>query len=226
MAIALAVKTAPATEPVTLDEVRAHLRVDFNDDDALITTMMKAARRKIETTYFVSCISQELVLTLDRFIQPGTSVPSYGYPMMGLYGWGPGIGPWGWMTPTWSAIDLRPPVSSITSITYVDPTGALQTLASNKYTLAPGTPGRVFPAINNIWPVTAVGIPGSVSIDFISGFATADLVPDDWKLAIKLSVGSTYENREQTVIGTRLVAVTLPDGIDDLMASSGPMLVR
>jgi hypothetical protein len=226
VAYSLTVKTAPTIEPVTLDEMKLHLRVDFNDDDSLITTMIKSARHNIESKYYVTYISQSLVLGLDRFIQPGTTVPSYGYPMMGLYGWGPGIGPWGWMTPTWSAIDLRPPVQSITSITYVDPSGNTQTLASSGYTLATGTPGRVFPAINKIWPATAVGIPGAVSIEFISGVATADLVPDDWKEAIKLAVGSTYENREQTVIGTRLVAITLPDGIDGLMGSSGPMLVR
>lgn len=41
--------TEPATEPVTLDEAKGHLRiVDFTDDDAYINTLISVARRAIE----------------------------------------------------------------------------------------------------------------------------------------------------------------------------------
>ena len=35
--------TPPAIEPVTLDEARAHLKVDTADDDTLITALIAAA---------------------------------------------------------------------------------------------------------------------------------------------------------------------------------------
>lgn len=39
---------APATEPVTMTQAKAHLRVDHSDDDTLITSLIKSARAHIE----------------------------------------------------------------------------------------------------------------------------------------------------------------------------------
>ena len=36
--------TAPAVEPVTLDEARAFLRVEHNDDDELIAALVAGSR--------------------------------------------------------------------------------------------------------------------------------------------------------------------------------------
>lgn len=44
----LVVSVEPATEPVTLVETKAHLRVDIADDDSMITRMITAARVKLE----------------------------------------------------------------------------------------------------------------------------------------------------------------------------------
>lgn len=188
--------------------------------------MIRGARKKLESTYSRSYITQSLVLGLDRFVQPGTPTPAYGYPLVGMYNWGPGgVSPWGWMQPSWSVINLRPPVQSITSITYTDPSGTSQTLSATNYVLDKSEPGRVFPGLNKIWPVTAF-IPGCIAIEFISGYTDPRLVPDNMRSALMLTLGTLYENREQTVIGTRLMAVELPEGVADLMADYAPDLVR
>ncbi len=45
-----AIITPPAAEPLTLAQVKAHLRLDGNADDALLTSLIAAARRYLEAT--------------------------------------------------------------------------------------------------------------------------------------------------------------------------------
>lgn len=59
--------TQPATEPVTLTEAKAHLRVDGTDDDTYITTLIKVARQLCEAYSGLSFITQEREIKLDRF---------------------------------------------------------------------------------------------------------------------------------------------------------------
>jgi len=59
----LFVKTQPAIEPVTADEVKLHSRIDVNDDDTLITLMAAAARQASELYTGRAYITQTLVLT-------------------------------------------------------------------------------------------------------------------------------------------------------------------
>jgi uncharacterized phiE125 gp8 family phage protein len=56
---------APAVEPVTLAEVKAHLRLDQASEDALITTLIKTAREIVEREAGVALIDQGFRLTLD-----------------------------------------------------------------------------------------------------------------------------------------------------------------
>ena len=64
----------PAVEPVSLAEAKAHLRVDFADEDALISALIVAARRMVEN--FIRCrlITQTVTITVDGF-GTGIGVP-------------------------------------------------------------------------------------------------------------------------------------------------------
>jgi len=58
--------TPPATEPVTLTEAKAHLRVDTSDDDALITREISAGRQLVENWARRALITQTWQMVLDK----------------------------------------------------------------------------------------------------------------------------------------------------------------
>lgn len=63
----LSVVTPPSTEPVTLVEAKAQLRVDTSDDDDDIEAMISAARSAAEGYTRRALWQQTLKLTLDEF---------------------------------------------------------------------------------------------------------------------------------------------------------------
>jgi hypothetical protein len=64
--------TPPAEEPVTLIEAKLHLRVDFDDDDTLIASLITAARQAAETLTGRQFITARWKQVLDCF--PGPSL--------------------------------------------------------------------------------------------------------------------------------------------------------
>ena len=61
------VVTPPTTEPLTLSEVKSHLRIDGSFDDALLSSCITSARMYFESMCEISIASQELLLALDSF---------------------------------------------------------------------------------------------------------------------------------------------------------------
>jgi len=57
----------PTTEPLTLLEVKNHLRIDGNYDDALLGSFITSARMYFESQCEISIASQEILLALDYF---------------------------------------------------------------------------------------------------------------------------------------------------------------
>lgn len=110
----------------------------------------------------------------------------------------------------------RPPLSSVTSIQYVDTAGATQTLATAGYQVDTDTePGRIREAYGQQWPSTRDEM-GAVTVTYVAGYgATATSVPEDIKAAIKLLVAHWYENREPVVVGS--TAVLLPLTVEALL---------
>lgn len=64
---AVSVSVAPLVEPVSLSEAKLHLRVDHDEDDALISSLIVAAREQAEAFTNRAFIEQTLVLTMDEF---------------------------------------------------------------------------------------------------------------------------------------------------------------
>ena len=90
----------------------------------------------------------------------------------------------------------RPPLQSITSISYIDSNGATQTWAAANYSVDTSSqPGRIEPAYGISYP-TLRGVPNAVTIRFVAGYGAAAAVPQSVKQAILLFVAHLYENRE------------------------------
>jgi uncharacterized phiE125 gp8 family phage protein len=63
--MALVLTSAPASEPVTVAEAKAHLRVDGSAEDALIASLILTSRLHVETAIGLALITQQWRLTLD-----------------------------------------------------------------------------------------------------------------------------------------------------------------
>lgn len=66
----LALQTAPTIEPVSLAEVRAHLRITGRAEDSYLTTLQKVARRHVETITGRALLTQTWDLKLSTFADP------------------------------------------------------------------------------------------------------------------------------------------------------------
>lgn len=88
------------------------------------------------------------------------------------------------------------PLVSVTSITYLDPDGALQTLDPADYTVDTiSDPGQVLPAYGTCWPNTRC-TPNAMTLRHVAGYGTAADVPAATQLALLQLVGHWFENRE------------------------------
>jgi uncharacterized phiE125 gp8 family phage protein len=98
--------------------------------------------------------------------------------------------------PAWEIPLPRPPLVSVTSITYLDSNGVSQTVDPARYTVDPyAYVGRVVPAYGLYWPATRP-VPNAVTVTYVAGWTTRGAVPQMIRRAILMVVGSLYENRE------------------------------
>lgn len=187
--------TPPTSEPLLLDDVKAHLRVDTSYDDFLIESLISAARTYAEEKTHRSLMAQSWKLVLDSF--PGPS-------LMGV--------PYGraYSVPEHAILLERPPVTAVSSITYLDMAGVQQTMPSTDYVVElTSEPARITPVFGKIWPINLPQI-GSVQVNFTTGYGSASAVPAGIKAWMMLRIGALYENREEVSVGSRITVQELP----------------
>lgn len=182
--------TAPASDPVTLEETKEHIHVDHSDEDMRIADFIRTAAQRLDGrdgSLGRCLITQTWKLILDRF-------------------------------PAEITIPL-PPCQSITSITYTDAAGTPQTLDPAEYQvigLASADPARIRPAFGKSWPGYR-SVPEGIAITFVAGFGDdPEDIPEPIRTAIKMHVGHLFEHRESVVLGTGFIA-EVPDGAADLV---------
>jgi len=87
----------------------------------------------------------------------------------------------------WELPDIRP-VTSITSITYLDGDGTSQTWGASNYALhTSGVNQYIALAYGQTWP-TLRGDPNGITVTLVAGHATVLAIPEDFKDAVKLNL--------------------------------------
>lgn len=180
--------TSATTTPLTRAQVKSHLNVSTTVDDAYIDTLLSAATRYVEDRTNQCLINQTRKLKMRGFYdrryvhQIDESAYQTGIPRYTI-------------TPP------RGPLSSVTSITYVNTQGTTTTLASSDYSVSADNPGRISEAYNATWPDTR-DQQDSVVVTYVAGHgSTQSSVPETARHAVKLLCAHWYRNRE-AVVGT------------------------
>lgn len=181
--------TPPALSPVSLAEAKAHLRVDSNDEDTLIQTLIDAA-----TAHFDGWSG-----TLGRCLinQVWT---------VGLDGW-----------PASGCVRLPFPGVSAVTVKYWDASNAEQSVSGEDVSIYADERGAVVRFSDGFsYPALYDDMANPVQIAATAGYgAGSSDVPASIRAAILLVVGHLYQNREAVTTGA---AMQLPLGVQALVA--------
>jgi len=140
-----AVTIPPASEPVTLQEAKDHLRVTGSDEDTLISALISAARVKAEEECGYAIVTQTLSAWWDEWPTGNTlCLPIY-------------------------------PAAAVSDIRYTDEDGVVQTLSDSDYTedLVGMTPRLVLNPDADV--PTVGQYPNAVQVRYVAGKDVADV---------------------------------------------------
>ncbi len=170
--------TPPVEEPLTRPEAKAHLRVDFDDDDTDIDSLIVDVRQYFERETRRALINQTWRATFNGFPRHEGAIRI-----------------------------AKGPVSAISSVKYYDDANVLQTLDPALYSAdLTGEIAEIWPAPDECWPTTWsrwLRRPrhDAVTVEFVAGYGAAAAVPGVLKRGMKLLLGHWYLNREVTIAG-------------------------
>jgi uncharacterized phiE125 gp8 family phage protein len=185
--MALKLKTPPPVEPVTLAEVKTLLRIDDNDDDNLISSIITAIRQRAEEWTRRSFLTQTWTLWLDEFpFRSGNTMNKLNGRVI---------------------IIPRPPMQSVVFIKTYDSDNSTVTFdASDYFVDIASSPGRVALNDNSSWP-TSLRKFSAVEVEFIAGYgSSASDVPEgikqgmlQWIKLLFANKSKLYESDESTL---------------------------
>lgn len=161
---------APVNMPVSLAEAKAHLRVDHDDQDDLITAQIKAATAYLDG--YAGILGRALVTQTWRQDFAGFA-DRLALPVS--------------------------PVIAIVSVSYFDGGNVMQTLDASIYDLFADARG-VYLTLRpgQSWPA-ALNRADAVSITFTAGFGAATDVPEPIRQAILLIVQRLFDGADTSI---------------------------
>lgn len=190
--MALTVVTGPAQGAISLGEAKDHLRETNADQDGLIVGFIQSAQEFVENATRRKLITQTLDYTID-----------YDWPCLPLGSY------------VRQRIELPlMQIASVTSVTYLDSTGATQTLASNQYVVVANAPiPFIEPAYGVTWPTVQCQA-SAITVRFVAGTGLSD-VPHSLMQAMRMLISHFYANREAVGAGN---LSEVPIGVEAMLS--------
>lgn len=179
----LQVTTAPSQEPITLQELKEHLKLDDSQDERILRFYIETARRFAEEHMGRSLVSQTLTLFIDAFdeladpLWEGTKTGPY----LNYYK---------------NYIDLpRPPVISVTSVSTFNDEDTESTLDSSKYYVDNvREPARIVLRQGETFP-TALRVANAIKVVYTSGYSSIYNIPEPIRIGIMQHATHLFEHR-------------------------------
>ena len=166
----LEIVDAPLITPITIEEVKAQLRVEHDDDDTILTRLIDVA---VAYTDVRGALGQAIIT--QKWAQ------------------------WINANPPQNVSLILGPVQDVTAIKYYDTDGVLQTDDINNYQVF-GTDFAtvISPKDSFTWPVSQQRS-DAIKIEYEIGYGDEiTSVPQTIRHALMLLIGHWYDNREQT----------------------------
>lgn len=184
-------QTAPAVEPVTLTEAKAHLRVDTSDDDTYITSLIKAAREWVEQYLDRSLVHTQWAMRVDTF-------------------------PWEFELPRPPMATAG--TTTAVTVSYTLDTGSTTTLSASEYRVdREATPGAIRPVYGGTWPGHRSD-ENAVTVTWWGGYgASGSDVPQGIRHAMLMLIGFWYEHRSTVLVGS--ISKPLEFAVESLLSS-------
>lgn len=188
--------TAPTVEPVSLSDVKSHLRITESSQDTLISGLLiPTARQRAETITRRALCTQTWELVADQFAGPSLVGIAYGR---------------AYTLPAHALLIDKCPVQSVTSIKYTAMDGSTVTMTPSDYIAdLTSEPTRITPVFGKIWPIPMPQI-ASVRVRFVAGYGAAADVPAAVRSWMLLYIGALFENRELIAVLQRGMVAELP----------------
>lgn len=171
--MALKLKTPPASEPLTLSETKAYLKVTGTADDALLGQIIATVRQSCEDWTGRALITQTWTLWRDRFPhREKDRLPHDGYFEL----------PVDFADQAQRVLEIpRPLLQSVTFLkTYGTGNQATVFDASQYFVDTSSEPGRIVLNPSSSWP-TGLRPASAVEVEFAAGYGDASAVPDALK---------------------------------------------
>lgn len=180
--------STPAALPLDLDFVKSYLRIDSNDDDALITMLIKASASFIEKYTTRTLINTQYLTYRDNF---GYGSFAWGFPA--AYGC--------------CGIELRrSKLVSIDNFTYKNSQGVVTQVDPSLYYVTDDVDfSSILLMPNRQYPSDVLCVRQAIAIEFTAGYGdTADDIPIDLQEAMLQMVADMYFNRGDCVAAGRM----------------------
>jgi Phage gp6-like head-tail connector protein len=218
--MATVITTAPAVEPISLAEVKTHLRIDTADEEGLLQALILTSRLHIEVALNLALITQNWSCYFDQW--PAT-LTGRGVPHAPASAAFTSLDPHTALAASASALRLpHGPVKSVDAVRVYADDGTFVLIPVTGFALALfSRPARIARRIATSLPTPGRALNG-IEFAITAGFgATPADVPSPIRQALLLLVAHWYEHRDPGEIGT--AATQVPATVSALLAPWTPV---